>query len=76
MVSKVQVTVTRERSGKEVYKVASYSCGECHVSIPTQLMLEAVTFERLYECPSCHRLLYPPEEDYFADDDANEESPA
>lgn len=54
MVSRVSIGETTEQRRK----IATYSCGECRMTIPPQLMLQAQSYDRRYSCPSCSRVLY------------------
>ena len=74
MVAKVVTIKTAERAGKNAPVTITYSCGGCHMTIPTQLMLEARAYTKRYSCPACHRVLYvPPEEPEDADEAAGDE---
>ncbi|MDA1190795.1 MAG: hypothetical protein O3A46_03815 [Candidatus Poribacteria bacterium] len=64
LVSMVQTHVARERSGK----VITFNCGECHMTIPTQMMAEAREFAKTHRCPSCHRVLLATDVDAESDE--------
>ncbi|MDE0506578.1 MAG: C4-type zinc ribbon domain-containing protein, partial [Candidatus Poribacteria bacterium] len=51
--------------------VKNNACGGCRIAIPPQTLKEARKFEKVVQCSSCKRILYPlPEEEEF--DQANE----
>jgi predicted nucleic acid-binding Zn-ribbon protein len=54
MVAQVSIGETTEARRK----IATYSCGECRMTIPPQLMLLAQAYARRHMCPSCSRVLY------------------
>jgi len=54
MVSRVSIGETTEQRRK----IATYNCGECRMTIPPQLMLQAQSYDRRHACPSCGRTLY------------------
>ncbi len=54
MVSRVSIGETTEQRRK----IATYNCGECRMTVPPQLMLQAQSYDRRYTCPSCSRILY------------------
>jgi|SaaInl4_135m_RNA_FD_contig_31_2119265_length_1074_multi_7_in_0_out_0_1 uncharacterized protein len=54
MVAMVSIGETTEQRRK----VATYSCGECRMTIPLQLVILAQAYDRRHMCPSCSRVLY------------------
>ncbi len=56
MIAKVIISDEKERGGAVVY-----ACSECSMNIPPQTILEAQTKPDNQTCPSCSRILWPPE---------------
>ncbi|GIX06898.1 MAG: hypothetical protein KatS3mg115_1301 [Candidatus Poribacteria bacterium] len=50
--------VAVEQVGRNQQRTTIFTCSGCHMTLPIQLVVEAQKFSRLYECPSCHRVLW------------------
>ncbi len=65
----------RKRRGSGVAVARAGMCAACHISLPPMLYQRIMQQTELFQCPSCHRLLYlaPPEQ---PEDDASQEASA
>jgi len=63
MVAMVVTIDTRERAGKNSPITRTYSCGSCHMTVPTQMVHEAKSLSERRYCPACHRILLVPDEE-------------
>lgn len=52
--------------------VINNACGGCRIAIPPQTLKEARKFEKVVQCSSCKRILYPLPEDEKETDQASE----
>lgn len=52
--------------------VKNNACGGCRIAIPPQTLKEARKFEKIVQCSSCKRILYPLSEDEKETDRASE----
>ena len=50
--------IREKRNGQAVVAVWKEVCGGCHMNIPPQMYNELQTYEKLYVCPSCNRIIY------------------
>lgn len=55
-------TMVRQRHRDAVAEVRQGICQGCHMRIPPQQFIELQRWTALTQCPSCHRVLCPPDE--------------
>jgi uncharacterized protein len=50
--------IREKRNGQAVVAARKEVCSGCHMNIPPQMYNELQTYEKLYVCPSCNRIIY------------------
>jgi hypothetical protein len=53
-------TMVFTRRGSGVAECVGGVCRGCNVTLPPQLFNQIVQSDKVYQCPSCQRLLLPP----------------
>ena len=56
-VSKLYETLKKRINGLVLTDTINGACNGCYMRIPPQIINEAMRFEKLYQCPSCNRIL-------------------
>ncbi|MDH3976075.1 MAG: C4-type zinc ribbon domain-containing protein [Deltaproteobacteria bacterium] len=48
---------SRLKRGPVIISVNGNACSGCHMHIPPQLVNDVMRYEKLYQCPNCHRII-------------------
>jgi predicted nucleic acid-binding Zn-ribbon protein len=59
--------VFARHGGRAVVIVRDGACQGCHMHVPPQLINEILRGERVFDCPSCHRILFAANENHSSE---------